>query len=126
MGRELRASWYGLYHLVELASELIDLAGESIHSTRGPATSTAELAHIDMDVLWTEFRAVLADQFGAHIDCIDREAAFVADLGADSLDMVRILTAFEARYQIRIPQKDASRLVTVGDAFDFVLARTAA
>jgi acyl carrier protein len=132
MGHELAGAWYGLRHISARASELIDLASESIQSagrltTRsgGESHETGVMSGQPVDVTWTEFRAVVADQFGAHVDCIDREAAFVADLGASSLDMTLILTAFERRYQITIPRKDVSRLVTVGDAFDFVVARTA-
>lgn len=75
--------------------------------------------------LWTEFRTVVADTFGAHVDSVQREAAFIADLGADSLDMIQILMELEDRYRIAIPQDQAARLVTVGDAFDFVAARMA-
>lgn len=72
---------------------------------------------------WSEFRAVVADKFGAHVDCIEREAAFIADLGADSLDMIQVLMELEDRYRIAISQDEAEQLVTVGDAFDYVVAR---
>jgi acyl carrier protein len=76
-----------------------------------------------IDIAWGEFRAVVADKFGAHIECIEREAAFVADLGADSLDMIQVLMELEDRYRIAISQEEAEQLVTVGDAFDYVVAR---
>ena len=76
-----------------------------------------------IDITWSEFRAVVADKFGAHVDCIEREAAFVADLGADSLDMIQVLMELEDRYRIAISQEEAEQLVTVGDAFDYVVAR---
>lgn len=73
--------------------------------------------------LWTELRTVIADTFGADVETIQREAAFIADLGADSLDMIQILMELEDRYRIAIPQDQAAQLVTVGDAFDYVAAR---
>jgi acyl carrier protein len=76
-----------------------------------------------VDITWSEFRAVVADKFGAHVECIEREAAFVADLGADSLDMIQVLMELEDRYRIAISQEEAEQLVTVGDAFDYVVAR---
>lgn len=76
-----------------------------------------------IDVTWTEFRAVVADKFGTQVDRVQREAAFVADLGADSLDMIQILMELEDRYLLAIPQNEAEQLITVGDAFDYVVAR---
>jgi acyl carrier protein len=76
-----------------------------------------------IDLTWTAFREVVADKFGASVDGVHRDAAFIADLGADSLDMIQVVMEIEDRYQIEIPQDEASRLVTVGDAFDYIVAR---
>lgn len=79
-----------------------------------------------IDVTWPEFRALVAEKFGADAECVRREAAFIADLGADSLDMIHVLMELEDRYQVAIPETEATRLVTVGDAYDYVVARMAA
>ena len=75
------------------------------------------------DLTWTAFREIVADKFGTSIDGVCRDAAFIADLGADSLDMIQVVMEIEDRYQIEITQDDAARLITVGDAFDYITAR---
>ena len=75
------------------------------------------------DLTWPSFREVVADKFGTSIDGVHRDAAFIADLGADSLDMIQVVMEIEDRYKIEIPQDEATRLVTVGDAFDYIVAR---
>jgi acyl carrier protein len=79
-----------------------------------------------IDVTWPQFRALVAEKFGADVEGVRREAAFIADLGADSLDMIQVLMELEDCYQIAIPETEATRLVTVGDAYDYVVARMAA
>jgi acyl carrier protein len=134
--RELRKRDYGSRHVVALANELIGLACEAIRAGGGPAAQGdgrrqdaargGDMTQQQLDAKWTEFRALVADKFGTHVDGVQREAAFIADLGADSLDMIQILMELEDRYQIAIPEAEVMRLVTVGDAFDYVVARTAA
>jgi acyl carrier protein len=76
-----------------------------------------------IDLTWPAFREIVADKFGTSIDGVRRDAAFIADLGADSLDMIQVVMEIEDRYQIEIPQDQATQLITVGDAFDYIVAR---
>jgi acyl carrier protein len=78
-----------------------------------------------IDLAWNEFRQVVASKFGTQLDRIEREVSFFGDLGADSLDMIQVLMELEDRYQLAISEDEAARLVTVGDAFDYVAERMA-
>jgi acyl carrier protein len=51
---------------------------------------------------------------------VTNEASFVDDLGADSLDTVELVMAFEEEFGIEIPDEDAEKLQTVGDAVDYI------
>ena len=51
------------------------------------------------------------------------EAKFVDDLGADSLDLVELVMALEDEYGIEIPDEDAEKIVTVGDALKYIQER---
>ena len=53
------------------------------------------------------------------------EASFMDDFGADSLDMIELLTAVEEAFKIEIPDEDASKLQTVQDAVNYVMAKVA-
>ncbi len=53
------------------------------------------------------------------------EASFMDDFGADSLDMIELLTAVEEAFKIEIPDEDASKLQTVQDAVNYVMAKAA-
>lgn len=66
-------------------------------------------------------RLVIADHLGVGIDAVVDEASF-RDLGADSLDLVELTMALEHAFDVRIPDDDAFRCASVGDAID-LLAR---
>jgi len=53
------------------------------------------------------------------------EASFMDDFGADSLDMIELLTAVEETFKIEIPDEDASKLQTVQDAVNYIMAKAA-
>jgi acyl carrier protein len=53
------------------------------------------------------------------------EASFMDDFGADSLDMIELLTAVEEAFKIEIPDEDASKLQTVQDAVNYIMAKVA-
>lgn len=62
---------------------------------------------------------VIAEQLSVSRDKITRDTSFLS-LGADSLDMAELVMAFEEKYDIRIPDEDATKLDTVGKAIDYV------
>ena len=64
-------------------------------------------------------REIIAKQLGVDKE-IKLEASFQDDLGADSLDIVELVMAFEETFQVEIPDDDAEKLVTVKDVIDYI------
>lgn len=63
---------------------------------------------------------VIAEQLGLGKDELRNEASFVNDLGADSLDTVELVMALEEEFGIEIPDSDAEKMATVGDAIRYI------
>ena len=68
-------------------------------------------------------KAEIKFQLGVHDEQIVREASFVDDLGADSLDIVELIMALEEAFDICIQEEDAENLDTVGKAIDYIKER---
>ena len=69
-----------------------------------------------------EVRAILVEQLGVDASEVTEEASFQEDLNADSLDLVELIMEMEDRFKIKIPDEEAEKIATVGNAVDFVLA----
>ena len=65
-------------------------------------------------------RQIVVDQLGVHPDQVNRNASFVDDLGADSLDSVELIMAFEEETGIAIPEGEAEKLTTFGKVLDYL------
>jgi len=65
-------------------------------------------------------KEVIIDKLGVEEDTIKKEAHFVNDLGADSLDTVELIMEFEEEFGIEIPDEDAENITTVGSAVDYI------
>ena len=65
-------------------------------------------------------KSIIADQLGVDIEEVTLEASFTDDLGADSLDIVELVMAFEEDFDIEIPDEDAEKIGTVRDAIDYI------
>ena len=65
-------------------------------------------------------KKIIAEQLGVEEDEVTPEASFVEDLGADSLDTVELVMAFEEEFGIEIPDEDAEKILTVGKALDYI------
>jgi acyl carrier protein len=65
---------------------------------------------------------IVSEQMGVDKAQITRETSFVNDLGADSLDTVELVMEFEDEFDISIPDEDAEKIQTVGQAIDYVEA----
>jgi acyl carrier protein len=65
---------------------------------------------------------IIVEQLGVEEDEVSAEASFVDDLGADSLDTVELVMAFEEEFNIEIPDEDAEGISTVQDAIDYIKA----
>jgi acyl carrier protein len=68
-------------------------------------------------------RAIIADQLGLSEEEITDEKKFIEDLGADSLDIVELIMAMEEEFQTEIPDEDAEKMRTVGDAVSYMKTR---
>ena len=67
---------------------------------------------------------IIVEQLGVKPEEVVPEASFVDDLGADSLDTVELVMAFEEEFGAEIPDEDAEKLLTVGDAIKYVSEKT--
>jgi acyl carrier protein len=65
-------------------------------------------------------KKIIAEQLGVDEDEVVPEASFVDDLGADSLDTVELVMAFEEEFDIEIPDEDAEKILTVGRAIEYI------
>lgn len=65
-------------------------------------------------------KKIIVDQLGVSEDEVKAEASFVEDLGADSLDTVEMVMAFEEEFAIEIPDEDAEKIRTVQGAIDYI------
>ncbi|MDA8019651.1 MAG: acyl carrier protein [Thermoanaerobaculia bacterium] len=65
-------------------------------------------------------KSIIADQLGVDVDEVTPEASFTDDLGADSLDIVELVMAFEEEFDIEIPDDDAEQISTVKNAVDYI------
>ena len=68
---------------------------------------------------------VIVEQLGVEEDVVVETASFIDDLGADSLDLVEIVMAFEDEFETTIPDTALEQIKTVGDAADYIIANTA-
>ena len=73
-----------------------------------------------MDVSQDKIRQIIADQLGVKKEEVTDNAKFVDDLGADSLDTVELVMALEEEFGIEIPDEEAEKLITVGDALRYI------
>jgi acyl carrier protein len=65
-------------------------------------------------------KTIIAEQLGVDAAEATPEASFTDDLGADSLDIVELVMAFEEEFEIEIPDEDAEKITTVQDAVDYI------
>lgn len=73
-----------------------------------------------MDEILAKIKQIVADQLGIDEDEVVPEASFIDDLGADSLDIVELIMAFEEEFDLEIPDEDAEKITTVQDAIDYI------
>ena len=79
------------------------------------------MANIDERV-----KDLVVEQLGVSQDQVTTQASFIDDLGADSLDTVELVMAFEEEFGIDIPDEDAEKMVTVNDAIKYLEENTKA
>lgn len=66
--------------------------------------------------------AIIVEQLGIEESEVKKESSFIDDLGADSLDTVELVMAFEEEFDLEIPDEEAEKITTVGSAIDHIVA----
>ena len=67
-----------------------------------------------------QVKTIIADQLSVDAAQVTPEASFIDDLGADSLDIVELVMAFEQEFDLEIPDEDAEKIATVADAVKYI------
>ena len=70
-------------------------------------------------------KAIIAEQLGVKPEEVTPQTSFIDDLGADSLDTVELIMALEEEFSVEIPDEDAEKMTTVGDAIKYIESKTA-
>ena len=70
-------------------------------------------------------KGIIAEQLGVGEDEIKATSSFIEDLGADSLDIVELVMAFEEKFGVEIPDEDSQKLDTVNKAVEYLTAKIA-
>lgn len=78
-----------------------------------------------MEEVQSKLKEIVMDRLNAEEDLIKPEASFVEDIGADSLDIVELIMGIEEEFDIEIPDEDAEKLTTVGEAMEYVKTKLA-
>jgi acyl carrier protein len=71
-------------------------------------------------VIFDKIKEIIVEQLGVDAEDVNMESSFIDDLGADSLDIVELIMALEDEYNIEIPDEDAEKIETVGDAIKYI------
>ena len=72
------------------------------------------------DNIEAKVKEIIVNELGVEAEKVTPEASFVEDLGADSLDTVELVMAFEEEFGMEIPDEEAEQLQTVGDAIKYI------
>ncbi len=72
----------------------------------------------------SELQSILVEQLGVDASEVVETASFSEDLNADSLDLVEMIMEMEDKFGVKIPDEEAEKIVSVGDAVDYIVARS--
>lgn len=73
-----------------------------------------------MSEIASRVKSIIVDKLGVDENQVTEAAAFTADLGADSLDTVELIMEFEKEFGVTIPDDEAEKIATVGDAISYI------
>ncbi|MGI6618287.1 MAG: acyl carrier protein [Firmicutes bacterium] len=73
------------------------------------------------DKIFEKVKKIIVEQLGVDEDLVTLDASFIDDLGADSLEIVDLIMAFESEFGVSISDEDAENMSTVQDAVDYLL-----
>ena len=75
---------------------------------------------MNSEEIYNKVKDIIVEQLGVAETAITPEASFIDDLGADSLDIVELIMAFEEEFDLEIPDNDAEKVVTVNDVVEYI------
>jgi len=75
-------------------------------------------------MVFEKVKKLVVEQLGVEEDDIAMESSFIDDLGADSLDIVELIMALEEEFSLEIPDNEAEKITTVGDAVGYISKNT--
>ncbi len=75
-------------------------------------------------MVFEKVKKLVVEQLGVEEDDIAMESSFIDDLGADSLDIVELIMALEEEFSLEIPDTEAEKITTVGDAVEYITKNT--
>lgn len=73
-------------------------------------------------MVFEKVKEIIVEQLGVDENEVKLESSFIDDLGADSLDIVELIMALEEEFDLEIPDKEAEKITTVGDAVEYIKA----
>ncbi len=73
-----------------------------------------------MSEIESKVKAIIVEKLGVEESEVTNEASFTNDLGADSLDTVELIMELENQFGVNIPDEDAEKIATVGDAINYI------
>ena len=73
--------------------------------------------------IMAKVKSVVSEKLNVGEDQVTADAKFVEDLGADSLDQVELIMALEDEFELKIPEEEAEKLVTVGASIDYIVSK---
>jgi acyl carrier protein len=76
---------------------------------------------VDREKAFDQVKGIIVEQLGVSPDEVREEASFQEDLNADSLDLVELIMSMEDTFGVKIPDEDAEKILTVGDAVTYVV-----
>lgn len=76
---------------------------------------------LDRSEVEEKVKSIIVEQLGIEESEVELESSFIDDLGADSLDTVELVMAFEEEFDLEIPDEEAEKITTVKDAIDHIM-----
>jgi len=83
-----------------------------------------KLIYFKMSEITTKVKSIIVDKLGVDEKEVNNESSFTNDLGADSLDTVELIMEFEKEFNIAIPDDQAEKISTVGQAIEYIESNT--
>jgi acyl carrier protein len=92
--------------------------------SRRTRNATATEAFMSDKPIEEKVKDIIVEQLGVNPEQVTPAASFIEDLGADSLDTVELVMAFEEEFNVEVPDEDAEKLQTVGDVVTYITEKT--